>query len=265
MMKVLSFSLVPFLLPFCTPIYGECDQCQFTSNDAEDCKVYGAIDDRLIAWNKASSDCLDLYNIVIDSIDPSLVGCDSPRNVHSFVNGIKFETIPNSVRGGLGESEGGFFEQQNGVYVLKNTITIDGTTIDCEASESDCYNAMKDYFAVDPGLTEMNEVCETVVNKVAVDRELEQSTVRNRLCTDAKAGASLPSVCEPLGSQVSEEVQSNPDKDCSGFQFGPGNQIPPGCDGVSGGGGSNPTSGTFGLGYDLFVLSWLLVLMYAVA
>lgn len=130
MMKVLSFSLVPFLLPLCTPIYGECDQCQFTSNDAEDCKVYGAIDDRLIAWNKASSDCLDLYNIVIDSIDPSLVGCDSPRNVNFFVNGIKFETIPNSVRGGLGESEGGFFEQQNGVYVLNNTITIDGTTID---------------------------------------------------------------------------------------------------------------------------------------
>jgi hypothetical protein len=36
---------------------------------------------------------------------------------------------------------------------------------------------MKDYFAVDPGLTEMNEVCETVANKVIVDRELEQSTV----------------------------------------------------------------------------------------
>ena len=131
-----------------------------------------------------------MYNILIASIDPSTVGCSNPRNVNSFVNGIKFETIPNSVRGGLGISEGGFFEQQNGVFVLKDSITIDGNTIDCQASESDCYNAMKDYFAVSPGVDEMDQVCETVVNKVTVDRELEQSTVRNRLCTDVKAGAS---------------------------------------------------------------------------
>lgn len=266
MMKSLSFTgLVPFLLSFCTGIYGECDQCQFTSNDAEDCKVYGAIDDELIAWNRASTDCLDLYNILIASIDPSSVGCSNPQNVNSFVNGIKFEIIPNSVRGGLGESQVGFFEEQNGVYVLKDTITIDGTTIDCEASESDCYNAMKDYFAVSPGAEEMDQVCETVVNKQSLDRELEQSAVRNRLCTDVKAGVSLPSVCEPLASQVSEEVQSNPDKDCSGFQFGPGNKVPPGCEDTLAGDSSNPTSGSFSLGSVYSVLSWLLVLLYAVA
>jgi hypothetical protein len=233
--------LVLLLLSFCLATNAECDQCQFTSDDAEDCKVYGAIDGELIAWNKAGSDCLAHYSIGISSIDPSSVGCGNPRNVNSFVNGIKFETIPNSVRGGLGVSEGGFFVQQNGIYVLKDTITVNGNTIDCEASESNCYNAMKEYFATSPGAEEMNQVCDTVNNQVAVDRELEQSTVRNQICSDIKANVVPPTVCEPLASQVSGEVAANPTKDCSGFQFGPGTMPIPGCKGVENAAGT--TSG----------------------
>lgn len=257
-------SVVLLLLSFCTLISGECDQCQFTANDEEDCKVYGAIDDQLIAWHAASSDCLEQYTIAISSIDPSSVGCDNPRNVNSFVNGIRFETIPNSVRGGLGVSESGFFEQgQNGVYALKDTITVNGSTFDCEASESNCYNAMKDYFAVSPGMEEMNEVCDTVVNKVAVDRELEQSTVRNQLCSDIKAGTSPPTVCEPLATQVSDEVNANPTKDCSGFQFGPGNMEIPGCGTIGGSSNSgNTTSGAFIRDFGRYAILWLLVMVY---
>jgi hypothetical protein len=263
MMMSPQCSLVLFILSFCTLAHGECDQCQFTSTDAEDCKVYGAIDNQLIAWNRASSECLDLYNIAIASIDPSTVGCGNPRNLNSFVNGIKFETIPNSVRGGLGESEGGFFEQQGGgLYTLKNTITIGGTIIDCEASESDCYNAMKDYFAVSQGMEEMDQVCDAVVNKVSVDRELEQSTARNRLCTDLKAAISPSSLCEPLASQVSDEVNANPDKDCSGFQFGPGNMEIPGCETIEGGDSSYPASGALSYGFINFTFSWGMVLLY---
>jgi len=94
-----------------TPAQAECDQCFFTSDDADDCRVYGKIDSVLVSWEKASEDCKDAYSIVITSIDPSLVGCD-PDNVNTFVNsGINAGAIPTSVRAGLGVAEGYFFKE----------------------------------------------------------------------------------------------------------------------------------------------------------
>lgn len=250
--------LAVLLLSLFISTRGECDQCKFTQNDPSSCKVYGLVDGKLVAWHKASTDCLDLYPVGIASINPDSVGCGDPRNVNSFVNAIKFESIPNSVRGGLGVGEVGFFVQQNGVYSLKDEITVNGNTIDCEASESDCYNAMKEYFAVSPGLEEMNQVCDTINNKIAVDRELEQSALRNQLCTETKAGTDHPSACEPLASQVDEQVAANPSKDCSGFQFGTQNMTIPGCEGQDGASGM-----TSGVAMDFNLLHFAVVSLRA--
>jgi hypothetical protein len=82
---------------------------------------------------------------------------------------------------------------QNTLYVLKDQITVNGQSYDCETSESDCYNAMKAYFSSSPGSDEMMDVCETIVDKVAVDRELEQvgSTILKGDCDCRAATGSI--------------------------------------------------------------------------
>ena len=88
----------------------ECDQCQFTSDDAADCKVYGAFEGELVAWSKASDECLANYGNAVASIDPSSIGCSTdPPIANTFVNSVRFGSVPNSVLGGLGTSEGGIF------------------------------------------------------------------------------------------------------------------------------------------------------------
>jgi len=233
-------AFVCVLLLFLSPVSSECDQCQFTADDAGDCKVYGKIDGNLIAWNRADSDCLDNYNIKINSIEPSTVGC-SPTNVNSFVNAVKFGSIPNSVLAGLGVSEGGFFDEVNNANVLKDEITIDGQTYDCKTSNTDCYNAMKTYFATSPGSDEMMDVCEKTINQVFVDRELEQGIARNNICTDINAGQDPPVVCGELRNEMVTQMAANPNKDCSGFQFGSDTTVIPGCENVrpQGGGSSS--------------------------
>ena len=44
-------------------------QCKFDGNDATDCVVYGQLGDGvLIPWVKASQECLDVYNIKVESV-----------------------------------------------------------------------------------------------------------------------------------------------------------------------------------------------------
>lgn len=209
----------------------ECDQCLFTSEDAADCKVYGKIDGELIPWLKASQDCIDVYGNNVASIDPFSVGCD-PVSVNTFVNsGISGGNIPNSILGGLGVAEGGFFVQQTqgGTYVLKDSITVTGTTYDCEASATSCYNAMKDYFQTTSGANEMNDVCSQILNRVLNDREREQTSLRNRLCREAKDGNTLDSSCANLAAQVEERLAAKPDEGCANYAFGTQNTVIPGC------------------------------------
>jgi len=217
-----------------------CDQCFFTSDDPVDCRVYGKIDGELVSWAKASQSCLDYYNIKNTGIDPFSVGCD-PQNVNTFVNsGLSGGVIPNSVLPGLGVSEGGFFTLQGTTYVLKDSITIDGQTYVCEP-KSQCYNAMKPYFADGDGAKEMDDVCSTILNKIALDREIEQSDARNRICQDVKDSAtSLPTTeCGSLVDEVQSAIDAEPDKICAGFAFGPGTTIAPGCENAT---SRNPTT-----------------------
>ena len=200
--------------------------CRFTSSDSADCVVYGAIDGDLVAWTKASEACRDAYNIKIASIDVDAVGCGATISTSAFVNAIRFESIPNSVRGGIGTDF--FVQQDNGVYVLADSITVDGTTTSCE-SESDCYTALRNYFGTSTGEQELTQVCETVRNMAAVDREKEQSTVRIQMCQEPTTGAS---VCGALAAEVSLRQSAFPDKACSAFGIGPGTMALPGCEGA---------------------------------
>jgi len=67
---------------------GACDRCNFDGNDASNCKDYGIIDNSvLVAWDVASSDCLDAFNIRISTPDPPSLICASAS---SFVNELRF-------------------------------------------------------------------------------------------------------------------------------------------------------------------------------
>jgi len=49
-----------------------CNQCQFNDNDATDCKFYGQLGDGdLIPWTKASQDCLSMFNIKDETVNPN--------------------------------------------------------------------------------------------------------------------------------------------------------------------------------------------------
>jgi hypothetical protein len=264
----LQLSLLVYLIPAAIAQSSSCDQCRFgADDDTSACKVYGQIDGTLVPWTRASRDCLDVYSIQIATVDPATVGCttttddDPAANVNAFVNAIRFETLPNSVRAGFGLD---FFVQDSTrtstYYVLNDSITVVGTTYDCQASENDCYNtALKTYFATDDeGRAEMADVCGTVQAKAFVDRELEQSTVRIRLCQEelsssssstASDNTSSSSACQALAVEVAAKMAEFPDQDCSGFGLGPVTAIP-GCsdedddDNKASPNTSNATSGT---------------------
>jgi hypothetical protein len=233
----MKFAIPLLLLPFAA---NACDQCQFDGSDDADCFDYGLIDNSfLIAWPLGSQDCLDTYDIVISSPsgDPSLVCASS----NSFVNELKLGSSLAQAKQGLGVDEGGFFND-DATGTLKDSITINGETYDCEASSNDCYNAMKDYFESDPaGMTEMQQVCDQLRNRVFNDKQQEQSTLRNRLCLESQENgdSSIPAECEPLFSELQTQMAEYPDKDCQGFAFGVQNMVIPGCEGVTTGGGGN--------------------------
>jgi hypothetical protein len=210
-----------------------CDACYFDGNDEEDCKDYGKIDNEFVGWHLGSQDCMGEYKIKITSADPGII-CASAS---SFVSDLRLGTLSTSTaRLGLGVAEGGFFTQDatnNNAVVIKDSITIDGVNYDCETSERDCYNAMTPFFESDPnGQKEMKDVCDTLVAQNRVDRQLEQSTLRIRLCSESREGTTIPSDCDPLWTQVASKMEEYPDKDCSGFGFGIGDASAPGCEGT---------------------------------
>lgn len=181
---------------------------------------------------------MDQYDLVKASADPTTT-CASGN---SFVNAVRFNTLPQSIKFGLGDF---FRDDGNGNPVLKDEIAVFGETFDCTASESTCYNAMKPYFDVEPGLSEKTQVCDTLFAQVANDREIEQTLVRNRVCQSLRLGEDVTE-CQALATQIAaKEVEYDvADRDCVFFSFGPGTSRTPECEGVNngGGGGSLNTS-----------------------
>jgi hypothetical protein len=243
--------IVVLASPAASSTCAEYPVCQFNDEDSSDCRDYGLVNNAiLVPWYVGSQDCMDAYNIQITSIDPST----SCASASAFVNSLRFGDLSSSTsKLGLGVSQDGFFEQQDGsggttTIVLKDNITIDGTTYDCTASEADCYNAMKPYFeSNEDGMLEMQQVCETLYDKVRADKQLEQSTLRIRLCDVASSGSAVDGTCEPLATQVAGEAEAYGVTKCSALGFGVGNKTIEPCGG-SGGDGGNSTGGSGGNG-----------------
>lgn len=99
---------------------------------------------------------------------------------------------------------------------------------------------MKPYFESSPdGMKEMDDVCSTLKNKVMLDKQVEQSEIRIRLCNEIREGKETDESCDPLSGQVAE-YSTAMKKDCSGFGFGIGNATFPECGTTT---GSSSSSG----------------------
>ena len=241
-----SLSLLPLLLLLnlaAVAVTGQetCDRCVFDGKDELDaCKDYGLIDNSvLIGWYLGTEECMDVFDIAINSPVDSALICDS---ANSFVNELKFGTSLNTAKLGLGvgssDNTGGAF--YNDGPILKDEIIVDGVTYDCTINNgSECYAAMKQYFELNEnGQAEMNDVCNQLVNKIANDKQLEQSILRNRLCLEYKDGVTIPDVCDPLWTQLLEQItiyaatdESDTEKACQGYSFGVQDTTEiPGCD-----------------------------------
>mmetsp|Transcript_33551 Transcript_33551/g.48909 ORF Transcript_33551/g.48909 Transcript_33551/m.48909 type:complete len:271 (-) Transcript_33551:25-837(-) len=213
-------------------VKSEClPQCKFDGNDGNDCRDWGLVDGKFVPWYLGSRQCLDLHNIKISGLDAGSI-CASAT---TFVNDIQHGYLSSSnARLGLGVSEGGFFEQDSkndNMVVLKNSITIGRSTYNCETSKSTCYNAMKPYFEDDVnGKKEMNQVCQKLYDQGKNDLQLEQSTLRGRLCMDYRNVNTPVPICNPLLDQLKDQMKQYPNKSCNSFQMGVGSKTPPhGC------------------------------------
>jgi hypothetical protein len=220
-----------------------CDQCQFDGTDVDDCKDYGLIDNSvLVAWPLGPQDCLDFYDISVTSGDPSII-CLS---ANSFVNELRLGTSLEETKAGLGVQEGGFFNEDG---TLKEQITVDGTAIDCEptvenpsATALDCYDAMTTYFESFDGQREMLDVCDQLQLKTFNNKQLEQSTLRIRICSllaDDDGEIAMDTSCARIVEEVETQMSNYPDKDCSGFGFGTQSMTIPGCEDNGSGGGDD--------------------------
>ena len=203
-------------------------QCSFSSADPPDCVAYGQLGDGIpIPWSIASQECLDLYKIKDEAIDPGMLESIFPNpdgsdaSVSGFVNYLRFEdgSVASSIKAGFPL----FYDESDmmaGKMELKDEIVVDGETIVCSSdmggSQSDCYNGMKVYFASEPGASEMAGVGQQLYNAAAVSREKEQSIVRIRLCEEGGAAE-----CGAVSDQVLEKMAVNPDKFCSAYGLGP--------------------------------------------
>jgi len=225
----------------------ECNACLFDGNDPDSCIVYGKINDDIVEWNTGSRECKGFFDITISSIDPNA----SCHSVNSFINSLRFgdlEASDSKLGLGAGSDGGAFFVQNpdnNNLVEIAPAITINGETTNCETSEFNCYTKMSDYFENDEqGQKEKDQVCETLYNKIRVDRNLEESVLRNRLCMEIKDGSVIPLDCDPLTGQVSDAMEQYPDTDCSGYGFEAPLTNVPGCENALADNGASESDGS---------------------
>jgi hypothetical protein len=118
-----------------------------------------------------------------------------------------------------------FTEVSPGSVQLKDSIEVLGVVYSCSPSSSPCWNALKLYFDEQPGITEMQQVGESLHNQAATSRELEQSLCRIRLCNVDRGTETLDNantICPGLAMQVAAQRLVHPSLACSAFAFGPG-------------------------------------------
>jgi hypothetical protein len=191
--------------------------CRFNVSPASEdgCRVYGKLssagggDDELVPWYRGSQDCLDAWNIRVRAIDEFTLEGICPAdgeqpNVNALINFLRFQG--GAAADGIKLSYPQFFVQEGNQVVFVDE--------DCESDASTCWNNVRDFFAANPD--EMVAICTDLYNRAANDLELEQSTLRIRLCQE-----DVTAECEPLWSQVNGFAVQNPSGACSDYGFGP--------------------------------------------
>lgn len=252
-----AWLLLLLLLLSCWTVKGDDElcPCKFDGKDADTCRVYGQLGDgELIAWYKASQDCLDAHKIKISAIPPfQLESMCNPPNANAFVNYLKFESsaAATSIKQGYGD----FWDGDANPVTLVDSIN----GVDCKASANDCWNEIKAYFTANPDEVEDN--CQTFYNAAAKDLEAEQSVVRIAICNNEVNAATA---CGNLQTQVQDLQAANTDKACSAFGLGPGSKQLPVCDGDPASSPS-PTSTSGGYGAKPLMLIWIWSLLFIAA
>mmetsp|Transcript_28559 Transcript_28559/g.88367 ORF Transcript_28559/g.88367 Transcript_28559/m.88367 type:complete len:262 (+) Transcript_28559:147-932(+) len=222
-------------------------RCRFDGADPPDCVVYGQLGDgELIAFHRASQDCLDQFSIKDQAVDEDQLEIMFPNadgtggRPSAFVSWLRFDG------GAVVESQKASFPQifveVGGKMVLRDAVALDGVQggneINCDPASA-CWQAFKLWLG-DRGADEMADVGRTLWARMASSRELEQALVRVRLCSDGDPAA----VCAPLAAQVADLTVQRPDKACSAFGLGPGSRDLPDC--APGGNGTNATDAAAG-------------------
>ena len=207
-----------------------CTLCGFDAADPPDCVVPGQLGDgELIPWARASQECLDVFSIKDEAIDPDTLAQMFPSsdgsegNVGAFTNWLRFTN--NQVTDSLQASFPAYFVDVGGTMTFRDDLSCSGT--------SACWTAFRQYLE-GPGAAEMAAAGRTLWARQKSSREKEQALVRIRLCSDGPE-----EVCEPLSTQVQDVKAANPDKFCSAFGLGPGSKTLPDCAGPAGGNGTD--------------------------
>jgi hypothetical protein len=233
---------------------GDYCNCQYTVPAAlePNCRVYGQLGDaQLIPWYRANQSCLDEWDIKVSSLDSDALWKMCPyanvtnSSIQLLVNELKFNPSPAT------KAIQAYYDQfwvesttVPGSYVFLDTISDSrNNVIDCTLSESSCWNTIKEYFTNNPSA--VGQACQEFHARQRFNLELEQSTVRIRLCNEK--GSSTSGLCEPLQAQVAQYQSANPTKQCSAFGLGPANNGTglPVCDaGSTNGSGARGGSGT---------------------
>jgi hypothetical protein len=216
--------------------------CQYNVpfEDEADCRSYGQLgDDVLIPWYRANQTCLDEYQIKSVAIDRDVLLEICPyenatdADVQLILNEIRFN--PSPATRAIQASYPLFWIESNttiGSYELVSVINDGRNNPNCELSETLCYNTIREYFTLFPN--ELGTACQEFHARNRYDTDLEQSTIRIRLCQEVGAASTTSSntdgsvvnvvapSCEPLITQIIETKSQNPSKACSAFGLGPG-------------------------------------------
>ena len=204
--------------------------------DEAECRSYGQLgDDVLIPWYRANQTCLDEYQIKISAIDSEVLFEICPFenstdvDIQLLLNEIR--NNPSPATRAIQASFPSFWTESNtsiGSYELVDVIYDGRNNPNCIESETLCYNTIREYFTTRPN--ELGTACKEFHARHRFDKDVEQSTIRIRLCQEVDGTStanssssnsdSIPN-CEPLVSQIITIKGENPSKACSAFGLGP--------------------------------------------
>ena len=180
--------------------------------------MYGSVlNNELVAWPRASEECLQGLNISLAAVDKqnmwNICPTASGENVgiNRLINFLKLDTeAANSVKAMY---EYMFVANENGTaYTFPDRIKdFRGQISECYLSEKLCWGAVKSFFQLNP--PEKEKVC-TMLHEMQIKtlRE-EQREARQALCDSTaaqvkSASTSPPLACEPLTLQI-EQIQAD--------------------------------------------------------